>query len=208
MLNSTTYIRQCKTCLYITKLNTILEKLSKLNDINHLKHWVESKKPLLCSYGEIDQNNLINTNLKMVNDYLTKKNFYGYTMFDICIRKNIKYFKSIFKTLGTKEFLQYLYQYMDKLPRQLNEILSEILSENLNFHLNDTLNDKKINKDEFLSNSLLYFKCYINTFLCYDLLTVFLENYKNSNDLEQMIWLEIVMDDIINLIINYTKCLD
>ena len=123
--------------------------------------------------NELEKGNLnqINKNeIKLINDNSN-------TLFDLCLRNNINYFKSNFSMSNSKSTLESLYNFIRLLPNiiRINNIpLSDL--------------DLKIK---------CYFKHYINLFFLYDLSTSLLENLKLANEMYKIKYLEMLLNDII-----------
>ena len=175
MSNSTCYYRNCKLEEYHTRLRAIEGSMFcyRCGDRIPVK---------VCAFNETDANDAKRDALAhLVDDYQGRKcRFAQNTLFDMCVRDNIGSFKAVFANPGTKNTLNALYAYLNTLPKRLR-VKNKTLTE---------LDD----------NDSYYIKYYINLFLPYDLVTVLLENYTDSTVLENLVFLEIIIEDVMKLL--------
>ena len=157
--------------------NTFLFQLKQV--ISDYFNKITVKVKLNNNY-QINQNDLEKGNLNQIqinkNEIkLIKDN--SNTLFDLCLRNNINYFKSNFSMSNSKSTLESLYNFIRLLPNiiRINSI-----------PLSDC--DLKIK---------CYFKHYINLFFLYDLSTSLLENLKLANEMYKIKYLEMLLNDII-----------
>ena len=175
MINSTCYYRNCK-------LEEYHNRLIKLEDCIKNYKVGDRLKLKLCSMDDTIITPSKSNALQMLkSDYHDKKcKLSSGTLFDLCIRDNASSFKSVFSDPGTRNTLIALYMYIDSLPKRIrirNKSLSD-LSE----------------LDSY------YVKYYINLYLPYDLITILLENYTESDTMDKLIFLEGLLDNMFDLL--------
>lgn len=194
MLNSTVYHRQCKLSCYIKRVKEFENKMKMLIPIDYKSKpnsfLIEKCNKLLsdksfkfCRYNNIDNESFISAFNQMVEDYFNKNCRFlpdsNLTLYDVCLRNLGNRFKNVFNNCGTRNILLALYEYLDKVPHYITI-------------KNKPLSDYPLSTD-------CYFRHYVNCFFCYDIVINLLENYKTLEEMDQLIFLETLIDDILYL---------
>lgn len=184
VMNSTLYHRQFKTAEYLSQIKKIDDAIQNID----CKEWcikLRKAKLGLCAYRNIDDSTFESTFSDMLADYTRKKSRYSnkatsFTLYDICLRDLANRFKGIFAHPGTHNILVALYEYIERLPHYIR-VKGKLLC------------DYPVSVD-------CYFRHYINTFFCYDIVLNLVDNYKRLTDMDQMICLEMLINDILFLV--------
>ena len=181
MFNSLDYYKQSKYNEYTKRLKEMEEKMKIFNDYKKF----DKIGIKLCSFPTYNDEIKIESFKLLKQDYFSNKCSFveNKTLFDICIRNNER-FKLIFNSIGTKKTIEKLYEFLDTIPKQIKLMKTIKL---------------KIKSVEILD---CYFRYYINLYLCYDLITSFLENYLNKNDKESIEFLDIIINEILSALEN------
>lgn len=182
MLTSTLYHRDYKVKEYVNTINQLEKKINDPDYVNYKSSSLLDKRSIkIIVYSHCDSNGFIEAFKEMYNDHMTKKSkVANKTLYDICLHDLGNRFRGIFSNNGTHNILLAFYEYMDKLPRYIR------------------LKGKDLS--EYPPSYDVYFRHYINTFFCYDVVINLLENYKQTTTMDQMICLEMLINDILYLV--------
>lgn len=172
MLTSFQYYRDSKLNEYSKRLYEIENKMKSFSDYNRFNN----NKLKLCKFPDYSDDVKIKSLRLLKMDYFSNKCTYvsNKTLFDVCVRNN-RNFSLIFNSIGSKNIIENLYTFIDKLPSQIKMVT---------------------NIKDFNESTDCYIRMYINTYLCYDLLTSLLENYSIATEKDSLDFLEILIDEL------------
>ena len=172
MITSFQYYRDSKLNEYSKRLNDIEMKMKSFSDYNKFNNINFN----LCRFPNYPDDIKLKSLKLLKMDYFSNKCSYvnNKTLFDICIRNN-RNFNLIFNSIGSKNIIETLYTFIDKLPCQIR-----LIAPFKNF--NDETD--------------CYIRMYINMYLCYDLLTSLLENYSVTTEVDTLNFLEILINEL------------
>jgi len=172
MITSFQYYRDSKFSEYSKRLNNIEMKMKSFCDYNKFNN----TRLNLCRFPNYPDEVKLKSLKQLKMDYFSNKCSYvnDKTLFDICVRNN-RNFNLIFNSIGSKNTIENLYVFIDKLPCQI-----KLMTLFKNF--NDEID--------------CYIRMYINMYLCYDLLTSLLENYSVATEVDMLNFLEILINEL------------
>lgn len=180
-MNSVIFHRDMKLLEYEKELLRTNHMMERLRDSAECRrHWLDDHHITLCKYKNCNDAVFLTTLEYASADYFARRSRYGEgTLFDICVRKNLARFRSVFASPSTRITLQNYYDYAARLPLFLTAMHKPLL-------------ECTIDVD-------CYFRHYINLFMCYDMATSLVGNYQLATDQDQLRFLETIIDDILFL---------